>query len=113
VAKLSKSWVVKIVNWPAVIVDGAGQRHWGLVQQGFLATRSFQQTWSMRDQLTVKHTPACITVVEVEGGAMLWQNPASAATFGELIWAGHDNTRSLGASDVCYQHTAMHVGQKS
>ena len=38
--------------------------------------------WGLRDLLTIKHTPAPITVVAQDSGNMLWQNSASMDTFG-------------------------------
>ena len=35
--------------------------------------------------LAVKYTPVCITVVDAETGAMLTQNAASMALYGEQI----------------------------
>jgi hypothetical protein len=43
----------------------------------------FLQTWQLRDLLTIKHTPSCITVIAESDGAILWQNASSMATFGE------------------------------
>ena len=38
--------------------------------------------WGLRDQLTIKHTPATISVVSRDTGALLWQNASSMAMFG-------------------------------
>ena len=87
--KGTDSHAFKFVFWPVILLnnDSAGglpQRHWGMVQQicGF-ESPSFSRTWRLRDMLTVKFTPSCITVVATESGEMLWQNAASMAMFGK------------------------------
>ena len=37
----------------------------------------FLSTWQFRDLLTIKQSPACTTVVDVDNGTILWQNAAS------------------------------------
>ena len=41
------------------------------------------RTWHLRDLLTIKNTPSSITVLSETDGAILWQNAASMAMFGE------------------------------
>ena len=92
--KDTDSHAFRFIFWPTVLVDNdtvgglPRQRHWGMVQQvcGF-ESPSFSRTWRLRDMLTVKFTPSCITVVSTESGDMLWQNAASMAMFGK-----HDAT---------------------
>ena len=80
----SPSRGVKFITWPAIIIDKEGIRHWGMVQQvDCPQSHSLLQTWQLRDLLTIKHTPSSITVIAERDGAILWQNAASMATFGE------------------------------
>ena len=79
----TKSRGAKLVLWPAIIMDGEGQRHWGMIQQPQDQREVFLRTWQLRDLLTVRFTPTFITVVAVSDGAMLWQNAASMSMFGE------------------------------
>ena len=44
-----------------------------------------ERKWGLRDLLTVKHTPAIISVVSRDTGALLWQNAASIGVFGEAM----------------------------
>ena len=44
---------------------------------------ALEQQWGMQDLLTIKHTPAYISVVSQDTGALLWQNAASMSVFGE------------------------------
>ena len=74
---------LKFIAWPLLIIDAVGQRHWGMVIDVGPQSQCFLNTWSLRDQLTIKDTPASITVVAVADGAILWQNAASMAAFGE------------------------------
>lgn len=93
--KGTDSHAFKFVFWPVVLLDDSSsstgglplQRHWGMVQQicGF-ESPSFTHTWRMRDMLTVKFTPSCITVVSTKDGEVLWQNAASMAMFGEQCY---------------------------
>ena len=78
------SFGVTYINCPAVIVDEQrGTRHWGWVHQGNTTSHSELYAWQLRDIITTKYTPACITVVAVSDGAVLWQNAASMAMLGE------------------------------
>ncbi len=63
----------------------------------------------MRDLLTVKHTPSYITVVSAVGGAFLWQNPASMATFGAH---GRFNTNTSGLTAAPSGSAATTFGSK-
>ena len=49
---------------------------------------ALEQQWGMRDLLTIKHTPAYISVVSQDTGALLWQNAASMSVFGEAAAQG-------------------------
>ena len=46
---------------------------------------ALERQWGLRDQLTVKHTPAFISVVSRDTGDFLWQNAASMSLFGERL----------------------------
>ncbi|GAX79557.1 hypothetical protein CEUSTIGMA_g6998.t1 [Chlamydomonas eustigma] len=76
----TQAW--NLINWPAVIIDEHGVRHWGMVRQGIRASGDFLQCWALRDLLAIKHTTAGITVVSVESGCVMWQNAASMAMMG-------------------------------
>ncbi|GAX83628.1 hypothetical protein CEUSTIGMA_g11052.t1 [Chlamydomonas eustigma] len=73
---------LSIINWPAIIIAEDGSKHWGMVEQVRPCSAAFQEAWCLRDLLAIKHTPACISVVERESGQLLWQNAASMAMFG-------------------------------
>lgn len=62
--------------------------------QGVRVQPEVQRPWALRDMLAVKYTPVCITVVDSVTGAMLTQNSASMALYGERA----------GPSVVCSTH---------
>lgn len=42
-AGVSDSMPFNIINWPAVVVDAQGRRHWGMVGQSLFANKELQQ----------------------------------------------------------------------
>ena len=50
--------------------------------------QAMERQWGLRDLLTIKHTPAFISVVSRDTGALLWQNAASMSVFGEATAQG-------------------------
>jgi hypothetical protein len=73
---------VHIINAPIVIRTKEGKKHWGHIRQGTGVQRNDYHDTFMRYIHFVKNTPVCMTVVLAETGAILHQNHASMATFG-------------------------------
>ncbi|GAX80144.1 hypothetical protein CEUSTIGMA_g7582.t1 [Chlamydomonas eustigma] len=70
------------ILWSTVVVDSRGRRYWGLLLQIMPLDPVLEHIWGMRDFLTIKHTPACISIISKDTGRLLWQNSASMAMFG-------------------------------
>ena len=60
---------------------------------------ALERQWGLRDLLTIKHTPAFISVVSKDTGALLWQNAASMSVFGEAAAQGGP-TRTIKAFEL-------------
>ncbi|GAX80143.1 hypothetical protein CEUSTIGMA_g7581.t1 [Chlamydomonas eustigma] len=77
-----KSGFLNNITWPALFIDEEGNRSWGLILQVVRMNQELEHAWGMRDLLSIKHTPACISIVSKDTGRLLWQNSASMAMFG-------------------------------
>ena len=64
----------------------------------------------MRDLLTIKHTPAYISVVSQDTGALLWQNAASMSVFGEAAAQVRPARLSLPRTSPYLHTTVPHSG---
>ena len=77
-----ESRVNYIIHWPVIIRDSDGSRWWGMMTQTAWMADDVRRQWSFRDILTVKHSQSSISVISIETGRMLWQNPASMQLYG-------------------------------
>jgi serine/threonine protein kinase len=77
-----ESRVNYIIHWPIIIRDSDGSRWWGMLTQTAWMAEEMRKQWSFRDILTVKHSQSSISVISMDNGCMLWQNPASMQLYG-------------------------------
>lgn len=78
-------------SWPVVYLEEDGSRYWGMLRQALIPHHhaACLRAWALRDQMSVKYTPAMVAMVQPDTGYILFQNSHSISSIGEAAPSAH------------------------